>query len=37
MGVPSFTYGQENIFWGQDRIRALEDVIVEDVSGAMNV
>lgn len=30
-GVPSFTYGQENVFWGQDRIRALEDVIVEDV------
>ena len=36
-GVPSFTYGQENVFWGQDRIRALEDKIVEDVSGDRNV
>ena len=35
-GVPSFTYGQDNVFWGQDRIRALEDAIVEDVCSDTN-
>lgn len=35
-GVPSFTYGRDNVFWGQDRIRALEDSIVEDVCGDTN-
>eukprot|EP00943_MAST-04B_sp_MAST-4B-sp1_P006708 g6708.t1 len=35
-GVPSFAYGRDNVFWGQDRIRALEDSIVEDVCGDTN-
>eukprot|EP00944_MAST-04C_sp_MAST-4C-sp1_P002853 g2853.t1 len=36
-GVPSFTYGNDHVFWGQDRIRALEDAIVEDVGGGTTV
>ena len=36
-GVPSFTYGKDHVFWGQDRIRALEDAIVEDVGAKTTV
>lgn len=36
-GVPCFTYGKDHVFWGQDRIRALEDAIVEDVGAKTTV
>ena len=30
-GVPSFTYGKDWSAWGQDRLRALEMAVREDV------